>query len=71
MHPPKAPYAEALQQHTVAIYSDEETIEGMLRLREAGATHVSLYTVDRGFTEVEQRIEYFAGIKQKYEEAVS
>ena len=53
----------------VAIYSDEETIEGMLRLRDAGATHVSLYTMDRGFTEVEQHIEYFAAIKQRYEEA--
>jgi probable F420-dependent oxidoreductase len=69
MHPPNGPYAEALKQHTVAIYSDEETIDGMLRLKDAGATHVSLYTMDRGFTEVEQHIEYFAAIKQRYEEA--
>jgi probable F420-dependent oxidoreductase len=53
MHPPAAPY------------SDEETVEGAQRLAEAGATHASLYTMDRGFTEVDQHIEYFTSMREK------
>jgi probable F420-dependent oxidoreductase len=53
MHPPEGPY------------SDEETVAGAHRLAEAGATHASLYTMDRGFTEVDQHIEYFASMREQ------
>lgn len=52
MHPPERPY------------SDQETVEGIERLRQAGATHASLYTMDRGFTEVDQHIEYMTSIME-------
>jgi probable F420-dependent oxidoreductase len=58
MHPPEAPY------------SDEETVEGALRLREAGATHASLYTMDRGFTGVEQHVEYLAAMRERLQPAI-
>jgi len=58
MHPPAGPY------------SDEETLEGIRRLREVGATHASLYTMDRGFAAVEQHIEYMAAIKESVEAAL-
>jgi probable F420-dependent oxidoreductase len=52
MHPPQAPY------------SDEETIAGLERLREMGATEASLYTLNRGFQSVDEHIEYMAAIKE-------
>jgi probable F420-dependent oxidoreductase len=58
MHPPEGPY------------SDAETVAGAVRLREAGATHASLYTMDRGFGEVDQHIEYFSRMKEDLEAAV-
>ena len=51
MHPPERPYTDA------------ETLAGLERLAAAGATHASLYTMDRGFTAVEQHIEYLAAIR--------
>lgn len=53
MHPPQGPYC------------DEETVAGAHRLAEAGATHASLYTMDRGFTEVDEHIDYLAAMKEK------
>ncbi|MFT3864979.1 MAG: LLM class F420-dependent oxidoreductase [Solirubrobacterales bacterium] len=53
MHPPEAPY------------SDVETVEGAQRLEAAGATHASLYTMDRGFTEVDQHIDYLASMRER------
>ena len=43
-------------------YSDAEVLEGLDRLKEAGATHVSIFTMDRGFTSVDHHIEYFTSI---------
>jgi probable F420-dependent oxidoreductase len=53
MHPPERPHGDA------------ETVEGAHRLAEAGATHASLYTMDRGFTAVEEHVEYLAAMKEK------
>lgn len=53
LHPPESPY------------SHEEIVEGLHRLGEAGATDVSLYTMGRGFTGVEQHIAYLAEIKER------
>lgn len=53
MHPPEGPY------------SDAETVAGAVRLREAGATHASLYTMDRGFAEVDEHIDYLGAMKEK------
>jgi probable F420-dependent oxidoreductase len=53
MHPPEAPY------------TDDETVAGAERLAAAGATHASLYTMDRGFTEVDQHIEYLSQMREK------
>jgi probable F420-dependent oxidoreductase len=53
MHPPEGPY------------SDEETVAGAHRLAEAGATHASLYTMDRGFAEVDEHIDYLGAMKEK------
>lgn len=58
MHPPEAPYTDA------------ETVEGAKRLQAAGATHASLYTMDRGFTTVDQHIEYFASMYAKLDRAL-
>lgn len=58
MHPPEQPY------------SDQQTLEGMERLRDAGATHASLYTMDRGLTDVGQHIEYMASIMEAAQAAV-
>lgn len=57
MHPPRD------------VYDEEETFEGIARLSEAGATHASLYTMDRGFTDVEQHVEYMAAIRERFEAA--
>jgi probable F420-dependent oxidoreductase len=53
MHPDEGPY------------SDAQTVEGAHRLAEAGATHASLYTMERGFTAVEQHIEYLTSMRAK------
>jgi hypothetical protein len=53
MHPPERPY------------SDQETLEGIERLERLGATHTSIYTMDRGFTRVEEHIEYLAALKAR------
>jgi len=58
MHPPDGPY------------SDEETLQGIERLRDAGATHASLYTMQRGFTDVEQHVEYLTAIRESFEAAL-
>lgn len=58
MHPPEAPY------------SDAETVEGAQRLREAGATHASLYSMGRGFTGVDQHIEYLTSMRGQFEAAL-
>lgn len=55
MHPPED------------LYSEQETLVGIERLRAAGATHASLYTMGRGFTDVEQHVEYMAAIKAAYD----
>jgi probable F420-dependent oxidoreductase len=57
MHPPEGPY------------TDGEIVEGLLRLRKAGATHASIFTMGRGFTGVDQHIEYAAAVKQRYDAA--
>lgn len=57
MHPPEAPY------------TDDELAKGLLRLRETGATHASIFTMGRGFTGVEQHIDYAAAVKQRYDAA--
>jgi len=59
LHPPDGPY------------TDEEITEGLLRLQRAGATHASIFTMGRGFTGVDQHIQYLAGVKSRYEEAES
>jgi probable F420-dependent oxidoreductase len=53
MHPPERPY------------TDGETLEGIEKLREVGATHASLYTMDRGFTTVQEHIEYISAIRER------
>jgi probable F420-dependent oxidoreductase len=53
MHPPQAPY------------SDDETIAGLEALRAQGATHASLYTLDRGFRSVDEHIDYLAAIQDR------
>lgn len=58
MHPPERPY------------TDRETLDGVERLRAAGATHASLYTMDRGFTEVGQHIDYMTSIMEAARGAV-
>jgi probable F420-dependent oxidoreductase len=45
-------------------YSDTEALEGLHRLREGGATHASIFTMGRGFTTVDQHIEYFTALKE-------
>lgn len=47
-------------------YSDQELDEGIARLREAGATHASLFTMGRGFSSVEEHIEYAAGLIERH-----
>lgn len=59
MHPPER------------AYDDDETLRGLERLREAGATHASIFTMHRGFTDVEQHIEYLAGLRERIEAAVA
>lgn len=54
--------AQFLMHPTERPYSDGETLAGIERLRDAGATHASLYTMDRGFTDVRQHIDYMASI---------
>jgi probable F420-dependent oxidoreductase len=53
MHPPERPYTDA------------ETLEGLRRLEAAGATHASLYTMDRGFATVDEHIAYLTAIKEQ------
>jgi hypothetical protein len=53
MHPPERPYTDA------------ETLDGLRRLEDAGATHASLYTMDRGFTTVDEHIAYFDAIMKQ------
>ncbi|OHV32517.1 LLM class F420-dependent oxidoreductase [Parafrankia colletiae] len=43
-------------------YTDQEITGGLLRLREAGATHASLFTMGRGFAGVDRHIDYIAEI---------
>lgn len=45
-------------------YSDRDLIDGLRRLAEAGATHAAVSTMDRGFVEVSQHIEYLAQASQ-------
>jgi probable F420-dependent oxidoreductase len=52
-------------------YSDQEVTEGLLRLRQAGATHASIFTMGRGFTHLDEHIEYVAHVKAAYEAARS
>jgi probable F420-dependent oxidoreductase len=59
MHPPERPYTDA------------ETVAGIERLREAGATHASVYTLDRGFTTVDEHIDYFTTIRQASESVLA
>jgi hypothetical protein len=59
LHPPAGPYC------------DQEITDGLLRLKEAGATHTSIFSMGRGFTTVDEHIEYVAGVKARYEAAVS
>lgn len=56
MHPPERQYGE------------EQTLEGIRRLQDAGATHASLFTMSRGFTTVEEHIEYMTAIKLRHQE---
>jgi probable F420-dependent oxidoreductase len=52
-------------------YTDQEVTDGLLRLKQAGATHASIFTMGRGFTGVDQHIEYIAHIKAIYEAGVN
>ncbi|MCK9929153.1 LLM class F420-dependent oxidoreductase [Frankia sp. Mgl5] len=51
-------------------YTDQEVTDGLLRLREAGATHASLFTMGRGLTGVDRHIDYIAEIMKKAEVAL-
>jgi probable F420-dependent oxidoreductase len=61
--------AQFLLHPPQAAYRDQEVTEGLLRLADIGATHASIFTMGRGFTTVEQHIEYFSGVKERYEAA--
>jgi probable F420-dependent oxidoreductase len=59
LHPPEEPY-------------DEGTLlAGIERLRDAGATHASIFTMRRGFTDVEQHVDYLAGLRDRLDAAVA
>lgn len=60
--------AQFLMQPPDAPYSDDETFAGIERLQEASATHASLCTMTRGFTDVEQHVDYLARIKSRAEQ---
>ncbi|TCJ35737.1 LLM class F420-dependent oxidoreductase [Parafrankia sp. BMG5.11] len=51
-------------------YTDQEITDGLLRLRAAGATHASLFTMGRGLTGVDRHIDYIAEIMKKAEVAL-
>lgn len=59
MHPPEHPY------------DDQELDEGIARLEAAGATHASLFTMGRGFSRVEEHIEYAAGVMERHRALVA
>ena len=45
-------------------YTEQEVIDGLVRLRDAGASDASIYTAGRGFTDVEEHIEYITDMKE-------
>ncbi|WP_018503680.1 LLM class F420-dependent oxidoreductase [Parafrankia discariae] len=51
-------------------YTDQEITDGLLRLRAAGATHASLFTMGRGLTGVDRHLDYIAEIMKKAEVAL-
>ena len=63
--------AQFLMQPPTGSLGDDETLAGIERLREAGATDASLYTMGRGFTAVEQHLEYMATIRERCESALA
>jgi probable F420-dependent oxidoreductase len=50
-------------------YDDREVIVGLSRLRESGATDASVFTMGRGFTDVEEHIRYLARMRDLLERA--
>lgn len=57
IHPPTQPYDDAY------------LVAGLSRLRTAGATDASLFTMSRGFTQVEEHIEYLAHLRECFRQA--
>jgi hypothetical protein len=50
-------------------YDDGEVVDGLLRLRGSGATDASVFTMGRGFTDVEEHIGYLARIREAVDRA--
>lgn len=50
-------------------YGDAEVVDGLLRLRAAGATDASVFTMGRGFADVDEHIRYLARIREAVDRA--
>ena len=57
LHPPEEPYTDA------------QVLDGLNRLRESGATDASVFTMGRGFTNVDEHIDYLTRIRESLDRA--